>query len=243
MIFFRERDVDVELVADAVTRYLILESGDERAGTELQVVALRRAAVKRHAVDGALVVDIRDIAVRCGAVGDLDHSRVAVSDSLDLRVYLGGIHFLDLAGHGDADVILDFHVGLRVERRGESHAVFIYRFDVERGAADDRLLESLDRFLVSVGKDLVNGVLVEDLAAVHLFDDGAGSLALAEAGDGDVAGRFSEYFRHRFVERRSVGVKGYLVLIGSELFCLDQTHSLFPPDMYFCAIVVILSSF
>jgi len=54
------------------------------------------------------------------------------------------------------------------------------------GLADSLELLLDNGSLVNVGEDLVHGVFIEHLRAVHALDELARSLALAEAGDHDV---------------------------------------------------------
>ena len=94
LILFRELDVDVKLFTGLVADDLILEAGDELAGAERQGEVLALAALKRGAVDEALKVDIRDIAVFSLTLTGQD-TGIALAHTVDLGVNSAVFHSFD----------------------------------------------------------------------------------------------------------------------------------------------------
>ena len=92
---------------------LVLKAGDEAAAAQREVVALVGAAVERHTVHGAGIINVHDVAVLRGAVGHGLGGAVlaqqAVDAGLDVRVAGGDVCLLDgQSGHivRQGDIVL-----------------------------------------------------------------------------------------------------------------------------------------
>ena len=92
---------------------LVLKAGDEAAAAQREVVALVGAAVERHTVHGAGIINVHDVAVLRGAVGHRLGGAVlaqqAVDAGLDVRVAGGDVCLLDgQSGHivRQGDIVL-----------------------------------------------------------------------------------------------------------------------------------------
>ena len=90
VVAVREGDGHVKGVAGVVADDLVLKAGDEAAAAQREVVALVGAAVERHTVHGAGIINVHDVAVLRGAVGHGLGGAVlaqqAVDAGLDVRV-------------------------------------------------------------------------------------------------------------------------------------------------------------
>ena len=92
---------------------LVLKAGNEAAAAQREVVALVGAAVERHTVHGAGIINVHDVAVLRGAVGHGLGGAVlaqqAVDAGLDVRVAGGDVCLLDgQSGHivRQGDIVL-----------------------------------------------------------------------------------------------------------------------------------------
>ena len=181
-----EGDVDVLLIAGLQADELLLKPGHKRVGAQLQRVALGRTAVKRLAVQKALKVDVDGISHLGGAV-HVQHAGVALLDDLDLLVD-GLVRNLLLLLIGlDALVLAQHRHGIQRHVKGKLDALVVRDLDVgDAGLSDDAELALLHAGVIAVGGQLVHGVLIEHLAAVHTLDHLPRGLALAEAGDIDI---------------------------------------------------------
>ena len=89
-----------------------------------------------------------------------------------------GRHLLYL----DALVVLDLDLRLNNNGRLEGKAVLRNFLSLKRGDSDHLEACFLSGFVQRGGIAILHRVVIEDLRAVHLLDDHAGSFALAEAG-------------------------------------------------------------
>ena len=228
LVFFGEIHEDGELLASLVTDDLLLKAGDEVAGAERKVVSLRLAALKRFAVYKALKVDNSGVAVLGSSVLNGDESGVSLANLLDLLFDqlvgdLGGL-LLDL----DALVAVDLHLRLHDDLRlkGEAFGACLdrlkalYRNDLDAGF----LSRSVERFGIAV----LHGVVIEHLGAVHLLDDPARRLALAEALDIDLLYFFFIYFIDCFFKGFAVNADDQLISVSFFFLCtFFQCHWFF----------------
>ena len=212
LILLGELDVDIELVAGVVADDLLLKAGDEVAGAELEVIFLRLAALERLAVAEALEVDDNGVAVLCGTILNGDHAAVALTNAVDLLVDhlvgdLGG-ELLDL----DAVIVLDLDLGLNNDGRLEGEAFLRHVGRLETGDGDDLQACCLARLVQRLGIAILHRIVIENILAVHLLDDGAGRFTLAEAGNSELLRLFFEYLRNSL--HKGFAVYLYLYLIG-----------------------------
>ena len=177
---------DILLVACLEADKLILEAGDERAGAERQGVALGLAAVKRLAVHKSLKVQNDGVAGLGFAVNRLD-AGIALLHAGKFRVNLCLGDGDGLLGNLDALVFAEGDLGIEFRRDRQHDAAVFGGLHIGNGGLADGLDLLLGNgCLVDLGEDLVDGVLIEHLRAVHALDEFARGLALAEAGDHDV---------------------------------------------------------
>ena len=177
---------DILLVACLEADELILEAGDERAGAERQGIALGLAAVKRLAVYEALKIQNDGVAGLGFAVDRFDAGVALLhAGKLCVNLCLGdGDGFL---GDLDALVFAEGDLGIKLGGDSQHDAAILGGLHIGNGGLADGLELLLDNdSLVNVGEDLVDGVFIEHLRAVHALDEFARGLALAEAGDHDV---------------------------------------------------------
>ena len=221
-----------------MTDYLLLEAGDEGAGAELERVVLALAAVELLIVNIAVKVDLYGVAHLCRAVGNVDKTCVSFSYALDLGVYHlvgdGGDDLICL----DALVVLDLDLGLYECGSLELNVAVAYRDDLELGAADELGTGLLSCILVSLGQQVIDGILIEYALAIHLFDDAAGSLALTEAGNRHASGSLLEYLAELGIKLCLVDRKFDLNLTVVDLCYFPESHVfLFPPMRTYLSIV------
>ena len=181
-----ECNVNVKFLVDALANDLLLKSGNEGAGAELKSVISALAALKCNAVAEAFKIDNGGIAKLCSSVGNVDLTRVSLTDSLDLTVNILVAYGSNFLFYLNTEIVLDLNLRLYVNLCGENETVLVDRNYVKLGltnSVDSSFLKSLG---VSVGNKVVDSVLIENAGAIHLLDDRAGSLTLSEAGNGDV---------------------------------------------------------
>ena len=184
MIVFREGDVQVLLLADLHAHDLILKAGDKGAGAEHQFVALRGAALKGHAVEQALIVDVGLIVQLCFAVGDFDIAGGAVAGALDVGHHVVVGDFLDLLLDAEVGVLAELHVRAHENFDGEFEVLALFDLlHVQFGAVNGLDVVLLERGAVDVRENNIESVLVEHTGAIVVLDDLHRGLAAAEAGD------------------------------------------------------------
>jgi len=187
MVLFRELDVDVALLADLCADELILEARDEAVGADLQRVILALAAVECLAVNEALEVERREVAVfYLSAFRCIDELALAVLERLELLldILIRDVHFV--LRHVEALVVTELDFRTRRDRCLEDEVLALFqRLDVDartRYRIDLLLIECLAEGLRS---NDVESLLQDSILADVALDDHARSLALAEARDAD----------------------------------------------------------
>ena len=184
MIVLGEGEVDGLLVPSLHVHQLLLEAGDEGVGAQGQLIALGSAAVKGHAVLGALVVD--DHAVPHG--GSPLH-RLQTGGAVHVLLKLTVHGFL---GDGGQDLVgLQAFILLQGDHGTNGHSSLHGKallahfgdFHLGRGHGIQTLL--LNGLGAGLGIEFFNGVFIEHPGAVHALDHLTGGLALTEPGDRD----------------------------------------------------------
>ena len=188
MILLGELNAQVALLADVHAHHLLFKAGDEHARADRQGLTLRGAALKGDAIHAAGVVQVYDIAVFNGAVGHILGGARALHIVLDAGVHGLVGHFFHVLFNGYALVFAQRHVGLYEYLQGilqlltGADLLHIYL-----GTIHNLKVFSLDGLFVGGLGDKLEGVVIEHPFAVHILNQLAGGLALAEAGDGDRA--------------------------------------------------------
>lgn len=144
------------------------------------------AAVKPLAVDIAVKVNVGNVVLLCGAVGDLNLAAVAAAYVFDLRFDICRGDALDVLRDLDALVVLDLDFRLGRDLCGHGNAVFVDGGDIKFRLTDDVEPGSLRCFFISRRQAVIDCLFIENARAVHLLDQVSGRLALSEPGDGDV---------------------------------------------------------
>ena len=189
VIFFGERHFHVLRVAGLAAYELFLETGDELSGTQDERLVLGGAAFELLLFAPAFIVQHDGVAVLCGSVHD-DQARVSLLHRLQFAFDVLFVQFL--LGHFDLNalVVLDDDFGSDGDGDGDFEALALLQLFFAEGK-----VRSVDRFQrqlvqrrgIAVRQTIVDRVFEEDAFAVSLFDDAAGSLALAEARHLDLA--------------------------------------------------------
>ena len=220
-IFLREGNVDFKLLARIVADHLLLKARDELVGAERQVVILALAALEGDAVDKALEIDHSHIAVLCSTILHTDVTGVALAHLPDFLVDLFvldlDIRFLGLQAFIFAELHLRLHSNLHLDD-GTVLAHFLYfRIIGLVNRFQAGFLHSLpDRLRV----DDLDGVLIKDLRAIDALNEGAGSLALAEAVHGNILFLLEIRFVDSVVKR--CGINRYFQFAYTGLFQLGR---------------------
>ena len=224
LILGGEGDVDVELFASRVADDLILEAGDEGAAAQGQAVVLSLAALECNAIDEAFEVDINDVAVLSSALtGQL--TGVALLHTLQLGIDGLVGNSMDRLLNGQTVVVADLDFGLDGDLDSQGHALgLVCGIHADLRAANGLDASFLDGCLVCVGEQLVDGIVGKDISAVHLLDQSAGSLALAEAGNCVLLALLLEDIGNCGLEGLSVDGELQLCHALFELFALDEIH-------------------
>jgi len=226
LILLGEGDIEVLLLADAHADHLLLKARDKGMGADLEGLALGRAAREGDAVHGARVIEVHGVALDHGAIlhGNLGRLLPALllDPGVDLRV--GDLGHVLLDGH--ALVLAEGDVGLHKDLAGELQV--LARADLLKlnlRAIDDLELVLLDGRAVDLVKDELEGLVIEHALAVHVLNQLARGLALAEARDVHLTANLDVGLVHRLVELRAIDVKGQLDLIAGNLFH-SRAHAL-----------------
>ena len=219
MIVLREGDVYVLLLADLHAHDLIFKAGDEGAGAKHQFVALRGAALKGHAVEQSLIVDVGLIVQFGFAVGDFDIAGGAVAGALDVGHHVVIGDFLDLLLDAEVGVLAKLHVRAHEHFHGElEFLTLLDLLHVQFGAVDGLDVVFFQRGAVDVREDDVKGILVEHAGAVVVLDDLHRSLAAAETGNVELLDVLLIRLVDALVKLFAFYDKAQLHLVGREFF-------------------------
>ena len=182
------------------------------------------AALECNAIDEALEVDINDVAVLSSALtGQL--TGVALLHTLQLCLNSLVRDSMDSLFHRQTVVAADLDFGLDSDLDGQGDTVgLVSRVNSDFRTADRLHVCFLDSSLESLGEQLVDGIVGEDISAVHLLDQSAGSLALAEAGNCVLLALLLEDIGNCGLEGLSVDGELQLCHALFELFALDEIH-------------------
>ena len=188
---------------------------------------LSLAALECDAVHKALEVDINDIAVLSSTLtGQLAGVALLHTLQLGLNSLIG--NSMDSLLSGQTVVVADLDFRLDSDLDGQGHTVgLVCGIDSDLRTADRLDVCFLDSSFESLGEQLVDGVVGKDVGTVHLLDQLAGSLALAEAGNSVLLAFLLENIGSGLLE--SLCIDGELQLCHAllELFTLDEIHLFF----------------
>ena len=211
-----EGDVQVLFFADGHADHLILKTGDEGAAADDQGLVFGGAALKGDAVHGAGIVQVDGVAVLHGAVRHVLHGGGFVHVALDALVNVLRGDLVQILDGLEALVFAQLHVRLHIHQDGEfqvladAHLVHL----VDLGTVHHGQVVFFHRLLIHVRENDVQSVFIKNAVPVHLFDDLAGSVALAEAGHLDAAAHFEICLLHGGVKFRRRNVKSDFYLIA-----------------------------
>lgn len=145
--------------------------------------------VELDAVHRADKVDVDDVAVLAGTVGDVHFAGVAVAESVEFLVDVGILYSIRKLFDFHTFVGADFHFRLHGSDRHQRHAfigkVVHGKFGIAHGR--ELLFFLVENLPVVLGEEHVERVLEKHAFAVCVLDDVAGRLALAETVDGKSA--------------------------------------------------------
>ena len=224
VVFGGEGNVYVKVFTNLVANDFFFKAGDEVAGTKLEGIIFALAAFKCNAVNKAFIVDVTNITHNGCRVGNFNFARVALTNHIDFvfDFFIG--NFSNGLFSLNTKVISDLHVGLNSNNCRKNNTVIINRNDIELGLANHVQFRFLQCFVKSIGKNLIDSILIEESLAVHFFNYGTGSLALAEAGNCDFADLLTVNVGYCLIKGSFVYRE--LQFIGALFgFCgFDQTH-------------------
>ena len=184
VVVLGERDIHVELVADAVAHNLILKAGNKLAGAQGQLVIVGFAAVKLFAVHIAVEINGDDVAVLSSAALHCDDAGVALAHAVNLPVDVLAGDFHGGAGDLDALVALDGGLGLGDHiQLAQDAFVFADLVNLEFADADDLQAGFLHSLHHHGAVQVVDSSLIKDLFAIIFFDKRPGGMTLAESGN------------------------------------------------------------
>ena len=203
VIFGRERNVDVALVARLHAHDLLFEAGNEATAAKFERLIFRGAAIESDAVDSAGIVEHDRVAV-FGLAIDLDKAGLTLARHGDLRIHHGLGNSIRGTGNFYTFIVAELHLGLDVNGRGENETVLVDADDIHGGIVHGLDAVLFDGGFIRVVVDRVDRVAVENLFAVILLDHTAGGFALAETGNGNAATVFQISLLNSLLERIGV---------------------------------------
>jgi len=188
LIILRELDVDFERVLGLVADDLILKARNELAGAERQAVIFALAAFKRFAVHKAFKIHHGDVVFFGCAVFHGDHTGIALLSACKLLFHFFIENGGGLFGCGKTLVFGNGNLRLHGCLHLEDKAVLAGADHLQRRAVN------IDHVEAGFGDGTfhcfwiygADGFFIKHIRAVHALHHGARSLALAEAGQGDL---------------------------------------------------------
>ena len=185
MVIFREGNVYFELVAFFVTNYLLFKARDELTGAEYQREVFTLAAFECNAVFETFKVDQSGVAVLCSSF-NIGQTGVSLSHSVQLCVDVSSHDGLYDLFSFDAFVV--FNGNFRFYGNGcfEAEAFAVLYLQVGYICTVNRLdFCFFNSCFVSCWVYHIDGIVIEELFAIHFFDHCFWSLAFAEARQSD----------------------------------------------------------
>ena len=183
MIIFRELNFDSELFTNVVACDLLLEAGDERLGTELEVITLALAAFESNAVLKSFVVDCNCVAFLSRTVFNFLEGCISLSHTLDLSVNVLVCNYLLLERNFNALVLAEFKFRLNVNCDCVLDAVLVDVCYIHLRSGYNLEVVLLNCFRILSISDLVHSVLIKYALTVILANELIRNLALTEAGN------------------------------------------------------------
>ena len=185
VVVLGEGDVDVLLLAGAHADDLLLKTGNELAGTQLQVKVVALAALEGYAIIEALEVDVGGVAHLGGTLHGLGGSDILRHPiQLGLHLLVGDVNLLLL--HFQTLVLAQSDLGVHLSGQGQGDDVVVADLHVGQvGTADGLEILLGNGEVIDLGENLFQTVFVENVGAIHGLDHLSGSLALTEAGELD----------------------------------------------------------
>ena len=230
MIFFGEFHLQILFFFQVHADHLLFKTGDEAAGADFQGLIFGSAAGESNAVHGAGIIQVDDIAVFDGTIGNISHGGGLFHILLDAGVdfFIGYlVHILDGL---QALIFAQLHIGLYKYLDGELQILAnadLFHF-VHFGAIHNLDIMFLHAGFIFAGEENIKSIIIEYGFAIHAFDDLAGGLALAEAGHIHLAAHLQIGLLNSFVKFFGSDFKGDLHLIARDFF-YRVTHKEHPP--------------
>ena len=182
MVLLRECDIYVDVVADIFTDQLILEIIDEAVAADHEIVILAFAACEGFVIYISVEVDLYDVVLLYGSVGNLDLAAVLLADAVELCVYIGCENFDCTFFYLDAFVVAEFNLGTDGYGCSKYEGVVVVDIDhLITRSRDDLEVAVLHCLFVGIRCCEVDGIIVKYLFAVHLLDHLAGYLTFTES--------------------------------------------------------------
>ena len=244
VILLGEGDIYVKLVVDGMSDDLILKTGDEIAGAQLELIAFGLAALKSDIVDKAFKIKDDLVAVLTGTVIDVDEAAVLLEKLVQLSVDV----LVGNCGGGlvqnDALIIVELDFGLDGDDSRELQTVLADSSDIQIDLVVDIFKTALvDSGLQSNRIEIVDSVFIEELFAVELLDNAAGSLALTETGNGKLMSVLAICFGTGLGEILGAHFDLKLLAVYTGIGAADKTHGCYPPKNKWFAYYIIISYF
>ena len=221
VILVGEADVQVLLLTQLHPDHLLFKAGDELVASDGQRLACGGAAGERNAVHGTGIVQVHGVAFLHGTVFHVDRAAGFVAVFLNAGIDHLVRQFLEIGFHGQALVIAKGDV--RADKHFQMELQVLPRTDliqVDLGLVHGLQVIFLDGRTVSIRKQNLKSIIIEDALAVKRFDHLAGSLAPAEAGNVDPLAQLQESLMQRFGEllrgdgERKLGFVSGNLLVG-----------------------------
>ena len=203
-------------------------------GAQLQLIAFSLAALKFLAILVTDKVDHHSVAFG-GFTIDLNGGLCAVDIGSQSNVHIVFGHFCVLVGRNNALVIFNSDFGSDRNISVDDNAFGADRFHMHFRIADDLQIFLIHSVLHCLGADVIDGIFIEQVCAIHLFDQLSRCLALPEAGD-------IQLVLHSAVNRFNSSVKficfdldGHSDHAVFQFFYVFHIHGCLPPKLVRCA--------
>ena len=227
-VLLREGDHDILGVSGLTANQLILKAGDKGAGTQLQIMVFRLAAIKGLLPKEAFEINGNGIALLRLTI-HIHQPGGTLDVGLQLLVDILFGYLLYTLGSGKSLVVAqsDFrtncHSGL--ERKALFAGIQQFHFGIGNGVQS--LL--LHRLVEQLRVDLVNGILIKDFCTVHSLDHLPGGFTLTEAGEHDSAALLSVGLLNSSLKVGGAHLHGQRDRAFFQFFAAFHTHFNFPP--------------
>ena len=186
MVFFRECQIKLHFPANLGPYESFLKTGDKRMGTYGERIIFSLSSLKRSSIHKTFIIYCSNIAFLHRPVSNVHGSGIFSSFPVNLGSHFLLAHFRVHLVHGNSLIFSQGNFRLQSHLRRKDK--WLSRFKLNNGnlgRGNDFFRTLLQGCVICIGNQIICGILIKQVLAVHLLQHFSGRFALTETGNAD----------------------------------------------------------